>query len=38
VKIVGRAIEMIDPSRLDMNTAIAVFVGATHRAGPHRSR
>jgi hypothetical protein len=31
LKIAGRAIRMIIPSRLDMNTAIVVFVSATHR-------
>jgi hypothetical protein len=30
LKIAGRAIKMIIPSRLDMNTAIVVFVSATH--------
>jgi hypothetical protein len=30
-KIAGRAIITIEPSRVDMNTAIVVFVSATHR-------
>jgi hypothetical protein len=30
LKMAGRAIRMIIPSRLDMNTAIVVFVSATH--------
>jgi hypothetical protein len=34
LKIAGRAIRMIEPSRLDMNTAIVVFVSATHRYRP----
>jgi hypothetical protein len=31
LKIAGKAIRTIDPSWLDMNTAIVVFVSATHR-------
>jgi hypothetical protein len=31
VKIAGSEISTIEPSRLDMNTAIVVFVSATQR-------
>jgi hypothetical protein len=34
LKIAGKAIRMTDPSRLDMNTAIVVFISATHRYRP----